>query len=116
MRNVLVVCGAGASSTFLAHRIRAAARGRDVELVVTASSLVGLEQRLPEVDVLLVGPHLSSRFDELAKLAQAAGARSVLLPNHIFGAQGDDAVLELMRELDEEQTDRQTIHSEIKEK
>jgi PTS system cellobiose-specific IIB component len=116
MRNVLVVCGAGASSTFLAHRIRAAARGRGVELVVAASSLEGVEHRLPDVDVLLVGPHLSSRFDELSRLAQAAGARSLLLPSTVFGAQGDDAVLDLMREIDEDQTDRQTIRSEIKEK
>jgi PTS system cellobiose-specific IIB component len=116
MRNVLVVCGAGASSTFLAHRIRATARGRDIDLVVAASSLEGLEKRLPDVDVLLVGPHLSSRFDELSRLAQAAGARSALLPSDVFGAQGDDAVLDLVQALGEEQTDRQTIHSGTKEK
>ena len=65
MHRVLVVCGAGASSTFLAHRIRAAARGRDIDVTVSASSTIGLSERLDDIDVLLVGPHLAAQFDEL---------------------------------------------------
>lgn len=53
---ILVVCGAGASSTFVAQRVRhaAQARGRDI------SAVAGTEQSLPidldAADVVLVGP------------------------------------------------------------
>ncbi|WP_374946157.1 PTS sugar transporter subunit IIB [Agreia sp.] len=100
MHRVLVVCGAGASSTFLAHRIRAAARVRDIDLHVAASSTDGLAERIREIDVLLVGPPLAARFDELSRLAAAAGARSALLPDTVFGARGEEAALDLALGLD----------------
>jgi PTS system cellobiose-specific IIB component len=96
MHRVLVVCGAGASSTFLAQRIRVAARGREIDLSVSASSTEGLADRLGEIDVLLVGPHLAARFVELSRLAESAGARSALLPETVFGAQGEDDALDLV--------------------
>ena len=96
MHRVLVVCGAGASSTFLAHRIRAAARGRDIDVTVSASSTIGLSERLDDIDVLLVGPHLAAQFDELSILAQAQGAASALLPDTVFSAGGEDTALDLV--------------------
>jgi PTS system cellobiose-specific IIB component len=96
MHRVLVVCGAGASSTFLAHRIRAAARGRHIDVRVSASSTEGIAERLGEVDVLLVGSHLAAQFDDISKLSAAAGVRSALLPDTVFGAQGEDAALDLV--------------------
>lgn len=96
MHRVLVVCGAGASSTFLAHRIRAAARGRDIDVTVSASSTIGLSERLDDIDVLLVGPHLAAQFDELSILAEAQGAASALLPDAVFGAGGEDTALDLV--------------------
>ena len=96
MHRVLVVCGAGASSTFLAHRIRAAARGRDIDVTVSASSTVGLSERLDDIDVLLVGPHLAAQFDELSILAEKQGAASALLPDTVFGAGGEDTALDLV--------------------
>ena len=104
MHRVLVVCGAGASSTFLAHRLRAAARGRGIDITVAASSTEGLAQRLGEVDVLLVGSHLAAQFDELTRLADEAGARSALLPDTVFGTRGEEAALDLVLGSDAEQT------------
>ena len=96
MHRVLVVCGAGASSTFLAHRIRAAAGRREIDVTVSASSTAGLSERLGSVDVLLVGPHLAQQFDELSKLAHAAGSACALLPDTIFGSGGEETALDLV--------------------
>jgi PTS system cellobiose-specific IIB component len=104
MHRVLVVCGAGASSTFLAHRIRAAARGRDIDVSVSASSTEGIAERLGEIDVLLVGPHLAAQFDDISKLSAEAGVRSALLPDTVFGAQGEETALELVLRSGAEQT------------
>lgn len=82
---ILVVCGAGASSTFVAQRVRHAAhaRGRDL------SAVAGTEQSLPidldAADVVLVGPHLEHVLEQIARAARPRGTRVVLLPADVFG-------------------------------
>lgn len=81
---ILVVCGAGASSTFVAQRVRHAARaaGRDV------SAIAGTEQSLPidldAADVVLLGPHLAHLLERIEKDAAHRGATVVLMPPDIF--------------------------------
>src|SRR6185503_20153261 len=61
---VLVVCGAGASSTFLASRMRMLATERGLDITARAASNLDLASHLPDARVLLVGPHLESSFAE----------------------------------------------------
>lgn len=81
---ILVVCGAGASSTFVAQRVRHAAHaaGRDV------SAIAGTEQSLPidldAADIVLVGPHLAHALPRIEKDASFRGTTVVLLPPDIF--------------------------------
>ncbi|WP_181074977.1 MULTISPECIES: PTS sugar transporter subunit IIB [unclassified Rathayibacter] len=96
VRKILIVCGAGASSTFLAHRLRAGAKERGMDAVFRSETLTGLDHSLPEADVLLVGPHLESQFDGLRHRAELVGAAAALLPPDVFGAHGADAVLETL--------------------
>lgn len=96
VRKILIVCGAGASSTFLAHRLRAGAKARGVDASFRSETLAGLADSLPEADVLLVGPHLESQFDELRHRAVRVGAAAALLPHDVFGMHGADAVLDTL--------------------
>ncbi|GAA3897503.1 PTS sugar transporter subunit IIB [Microbacterium invictum] len=81
---ILVVCGAGASSTFVAQRLRhaAQARGRDI------SAIAGTEQSLPidldDADIVLVGPHLHTSLERIRRQASVRGARVILLPPEAF--------------------------------
>ena len=81
---ILVVCGAGASSTFVAQRIRHAAQaaGRGF------SAVAGTEQSLPidldAADVVLVGPHLQHALERIRREAEPRETRVVLLPPDIF--------------------------------
>lgn len=99
MERVLIVCGAGASSTFLALRIRAVARERGLDLVVEAGTVQDLDERLPATDALLVGPHLADSFPELERRAGAAGTPAGLLPPDAFGSGGAAAATDLLGEL-----------------
>ncbi|RZI89863.1 MAG: PTS sugar transporter [Microbacterium sp.] len=93
---ILVVCGAGASSTFVAQRVRHAAhaRGRDV------SAVVGTEQSLPidldAADVVLVGPHLQHAIERIERDAALRGAHVVLLPPDIFSDLDGSRTLEII--------------------
>ena len=89
---ILVVCGAGASSTFVALKLRTAASARRVEVTVVACSADQLEQ-FDGVDVVLVGAHLAGDLPELSARAHAAGASVAVLPAVSPAAlSGDDAL------------------------
>lgn len=97
METVLIVCGAGASSTFLANRLRKAAIAEGLALVVEAGSQDDVPSRLDGVDVLLVGSHLAADYTTLAAQAQSAGVRAALLPPDATTAGGAAAALDLVR-------------------
>lgn len=81
---ILVVCGAGASSTFVALRLRRAAALAGMPLTASAGSESSLADDLRSTDVVLVGPHLEHSLDEIRALAAPRGVRVVLLPDDIF--------------------------------
>ncbi|PRY69452.1 PTS system cellobiose-specific IIB component [Glaciihabitans tibetensis] len=95
MNTILIVCGAGASSTFVASRVRSAAISKGLPLVVEAGSGDDLADRLASVDVLLVGAHLAADFDAFAAKARAVGVPAALLPATALAVGGPEAVLDL---------------------
>lgn len=92
---ILVICGAGASSTFVALRIRRTAAGRGLTLEVSAASESDLQIALPGIDVVLVGPHLAPRFDEIRAQSGSTGVGWALLPASVFTNQDGSAALDL---------------------
>ncbi len=81
---ILIVCAAGASSTFVAQRVARAARaaGRNVTAQATPGS--SLADSLPNADVVLLGPHMSAELDSVTKQARAHGAAVAALPSDVF--------------------------------
>jgi cellobiose PTS system EIIB component len=99
MQSVVIVCGAGASSTFLASRMRSIAKSRGIELEVSASSDTELRPRLHTTTVLLVGPHLEASFAELEAEAAVFGIPAALLPQTAFGPGGAEHAIDLVGSL-----------------
>jgi cellobiose PTS system EIIB component len=90
---IIVVCGAGASSTFVAHRIRRAAAARGIDVRATATSESQLDQALADADVLLVGAHLGDRVGLLRERAGEASVPIAILPESASAAaDGEDAL------------------------
>lgn len=76
---IVVVCGAGASSTFVAVKLRSAAAARGMDVSVTAGG-AGQLDTLEGIDVLLVGAHLESSVPALRARAAATGTAVAVLP------------------------------------
>ena len=97
---ILVVCGAGASSTFVASKVRKVADDRGLSVSVEAGSESQLERQLADVDVVLVGAHLAEREVDLRTRAAASGARMAFLPAlapaHVSGDVALDLALNAM--------------------
>ena len=66
--NVLLVCGSGASSGFMAVNIRKAAAAKGVDITINARSESEIENYIEEIDCLMVGPHLAYLLDEVQEL------------------------------------------------
>ena len=62
--NVLLVCGSGASSGFMAANMRKAASARGIEITVNARSESTVEDYVDEIDCLMIGPHLAQEMEE----------------------------------------------------
>lgn len=79
---ILVVCGAGASSTFVAQRISRAARDAGLEWIATAGTTATALDR-PDADIVLLGPHVADRLAAIT--AASDSALTVLaLPSDVF--------------------------------
>jgi PTS system cellobiose-specific IIB component len=81
---ILVVCGAGASSTFVAQRLRRAALESGLDYAATAVSRSALADRLGSAEIILIGPHLTDAIDGIRTDAAAFGVPVVVLPEDVF--------------------------------
>jgi len=95
VERVLVICGAGASSTFLVHWMRREADARGLDLAIEAGSNDDLESRLGDVDAVLVGGHLEGQFETILAIASTAHVPVALLPPLRFDAAGAAIALEI---------------------
>jgi PTS system cellobiose-specific IIB component len=99
MTRVLVVCGGGASSGFLAQSIRKAAKANGTEMVVDARSETEVDEYVDRIDVLLVGPHLAYMEDKLRAQVEPRGIKVALLPHKIYGRLDGAGAYKLIPEL-----------------
>jgi PTS system cellobiose-specific IIB component len=99
MSSVLVVCGAGASSSFLAHALRNQAAARGFEHTFTPASVAALSTPLTSVDVVLISAHVADYFDQAKAAAEAIGATVLQLPAVGFTPAGADVALDLLNSL-----------------
>ncbi|KHK99489.1 hypothetical protein LK09_02290 [Microbacterium mangrovi] len=101
---ILVVCGAGASSTFVAQRLQRAADADGFDCTVTATTLTLLADELAACDLVLVGPHLNARYDQISRDAAAHRARATRLPADVFGDLDGSRTLSLVRATADDQS------------
>ncbi len=93
--NVLICCGAGMSSGFLAQQMRVAAKKANIMAKVEAKSQAGVEENFDETDILLVGPHLSYMFDELKEKANSYNLEVILIPKEMYASLDGEGLLNL---------------------
>lgn len=100
--NVLLVCGSGASSGFMAANIRKAAKARGIAISVNARSESTVEDYVDEIDCVMVGPHLASTVDGIEEVCEGYPIKvAVMKPEYYSRLDGNkalDHILELFGE------------------
>lgn len=86
MSKVLLVCGSGASSGFMAAAGRKAAKkmGADVEFKARSDSELG--DFLQGMDLLLIAPHLKYMLNDAQSEASEYGVKVAIIPQAVYGA------------------------------
>ncbi|MBT2486780.1 MULTISPECIES: PTS sugar transporter subunit IIB [unclassified Microbacterium] len=91
---ILVVCGAGASSTFVALRLRRAASAAGLDWETAAGTESAVRENVS--DVILLGPHLADRLDSVRG---DISVPVVVLPDDVFGDREGTRTLALVRSI-----------------
>ncbi|WP_224778719.1 PTS sugar transporter subunit IIB [Leucobacter sp. Psy1] len=78
---ILVMCGAGASSTFIAQRLRRAAEAAGLDWSTVAGGELIIRDH-PDADLVLLGPHLADRAAELQP--SGSSARFAVLESDVY--------------------------------
>lgn len=67
MKRILLVCGAGMSTSLLVTKMQKAAKERGIEVEIAATSGESIDKEIENVDVLLLGPQIRYKKDEFKK-------------------------------------------------
>lgn len=99
--NVLLVCGSGASSGFMAANMRKAAKKRALDYKIQARSESELESYVNEIDILMIGPHLAYMEQEVKSLVDPARVTVILMqPDYYSILDGNQALDHLQKVLE----------------
>lgn len=64
MYRILLACGAGASSGFIAQGMRKAAKAHGTDVQIKAVSDIEILNYINDIDLLMIGPHIKHRLPE----------------------------------------------------
>ena len=97
MLNVLLVCGSGASSGFMAANMRKEAAKRGLDMKITARSESEIENYIDEIDALMIGPHLQYLEDEMEERCEGTDVKVILMkPEYYSVLNGEKAIDHLL--------------------
>lgn len=103
MKKVMLVCGSGASSGFMAASIRKAAKAKGVEMEVFARSDAEVPEYIDKIDMILLGSHLKYMKKGMEATASPYHVPVAVIDAIDYGRLDGSAVLEkIMRILKEE--------------
>lgn len=80
----------------MAGSIRKAAKKKGEKVSVKAASESQLDERIDEIDYLLIGPHLSYMVDELKEKTQGKNVQIAVIPQAIYGTLDGKKALEMI--------------------
>lgn len=101
--NVLLVCGSGASSGFMAANMRKAAKEKGLDIKITARSESEIENYIDEIDALMIGPHLAYLIDDIEDILKdgAKPIKAILMkPEYYSMLDGNEALKHLLSQFE----------------
>ncbi len=93
--NIILCCGGGLSSGFLAQQARKSAKKRKIDANIEAKSESEVTQYFGRMDILMVGPHYAFRMDSFSEQAAPYGIPVVLIPENMYSMLDGSGLIDL---------------------
>ncbi len=97
-KKILLVCGAGASSGFMAAAARKAAKKQNVDIEIKAKSESEISNNVDSIDLLLIAPHLKYMINEVQDLCEKAGTKYGIIPQRVYGSLDGNGLVRFITE------------------
>lgn len=93
MKNILLVCAAGMSTSLLVNKMKQAAEEKNVEVKISALPVSECAKVINEVDIVLMGPQVRFQKPQVDKLVSGRIPVEVI-DMKLYGTMNGKAVLE----------------------
>lgn len=99
MKKILLCCGSGASSGFMAQRAQEAAKKRGLDYNIKARSESEVEDYIDELDLVLLGPHFAHRLEAVKDIAGEYNVPVDLIKGEVYGSLDGDGLISQIEEI-----------------
>ena len=100
MTRILLACGIGASTGFMAANMRKAAKAQGLDVSIHAVSKSQVPEYADKIDVLLLGPHFSAEVPKYKEMLKDHNVKAIDPDD--YAALDGEAILESALEFYEE--------------
>ena len=96
--NIMLCCGAGISSGFLATAAQKAAKKAGIKATVKARSHSDVGNYMDSVDILMIGPHYKMELSTFEAMAKPHGVPVIIIPEDVYAMIDGTRVIEIAQE------------------
>jgi PTS system cellobiose-specific IIB component len=94
MKNIVLCCAAGMSTSMLVQRMKEAAQKKGIEVSIKAVPVAEFKDNLAAADIILLGPQVKYEQAKLQALADPVGKKVAVIDMMDYGMMKGDAVLD----------------------
>ena len=94
MKNIVLCCAAGMSTSMLVQRMKDAAQKKGIEDSIKAVPVAEFKANLNDADIVLLGPQVKYEQAKLQALADPLGKKVAVIDMMDYGMMKGDVVLE----------------------
>ena len=94
MIKILLSCGIGASTGFMAANMRKAAKAKNLDVTIHAVSKSQVSEYADKIDVLLLGPHFSAEVPEYQQMLKSHNVKVTSIDPDDYAALDGESILE----------------------
>ena len=94
MIKILLACGIGASTGFMAANMRKAAKAKNLDVTIHAVSKSQVSEYADKIDVLLLGPHFSAEVPEYQQMLKSHHVKVTSIDPDDYAALDGESILE----------------------
>lgn len=95
---ILLCCGAGMSSGFLAQKTRGAAKKDGVkDFVCEAHAESTIGPMIQNFDIVCLGPHMASELDAVTDMCKPYGVKCIMVPKQVYSMLDGEALYQLCK-------------------